>query len=535
MLAAAACGGGKGKAPDLVFANGTEPETLDPAIITGVPESRLIRALYEGLTTQDPATLAIKPGVAESWEVSPDGLTYTFHLRKDAKWSNGDPVTAEDFDFAYRRALVPETAAQYAYQLFYIAGAEDFNAGKLKDWAQVGVKVVDPYTIVLTLRARTAFWLELCAFQTLSPVNRKCIDTWGDDWVKPGKIVTNGAFVPTEWRMQDRITLEKNPYYWDKENVHLDRIRILPVDQANAAINLYETRGVEFMEESTVPRPLLDVLLKRDDMHRAPYLGTYFVRCNVTKPPFTDVRVRKAFAMAIDGQAIVEHITKGGELPAHTYVPPGLPGYAGPKGLAFDVEAARALLAEAGFPGGRGFPHVSYLYNTSQNHKDIAEVLQAQWEKNLGVKVELVNQEWKVYLNSQRKLDYQLSRSAWIGDYADPNTFLDMFVTGGGNNNTGWSNAEYDAAIRAAADEADPARRMEIFRGAEKLLVEDELPIWPIYYYVSLNLYPRHVKGIPPNILNLIDLKYVEVDRAEREAYLRGHGSPGRVVVADLR
>lgn len=531
LLTAVACTTGV-PAPDLVFINGAEPESLDPAIITGVPESRLIRALYEGLTIQDPADLSIQPGAAESWDVSADRLTYTFHLRAAGRWSSGEPVTAADFDYSFRRALAPETAAQYAYQLFYIAGAEDYNAGKTTDWSTVGVKVLDPHTLELRLRAPTAFWLELCAFQTLAPVNRRCVEKWGDDWVKPEHIVTNGAFVPEEWRMQDRITLVKNPHYWNREHVALERIWVLPIDQPNTALNLYETRGADFLDESNVPRPLIDVLLTRDDMHRAPYLGSYFVRCNVTRPPFDDVRLRKAFAMAIDGAAIVEHITKGGEQPAHTLVPPGLPGYEGPKGLPFDPAAARALLAEAGYPGGRGFPHVSYLYNTSQSHRDIAEVLQAQWEKNLGVEVELVNQEWKVYLNSQRSLDYQISRSAWIGDYADPNSFLDMFVSGGGNNSTGWSSREYDRRIAAAAVEADPARRMAILRAAEQLLVEEELPIWPVYYYVSLNMFPSHVKGAPPNLLNLIALDAMSVDRAARAAYLAGRRAPRATVAA---
>ena len=521
--------------PDLLFVNGAEPESLDPAIITGVPESRLIRALYEGLTTQDPHTLEVVPGVAESWDISADGLTYTFHLRDDARWSNGDPVTAPDFDYSYRRVLTPETASQYAYQLFYLKGAEEFNTGELTDWSQVGVKVIDERTLQLTLKDRTAFWLELCAFQTLAPVHRETVETWGDQWVKPEHIVTNGAYIPQEWRMQDRITLVKNPHYWNRDQVALERIWVIPMDAANTAFNLYETRGAEFLDETVIPRPLLDVLLERPDMHRAPRLGTYFVRCNVTREPFTDVRIRKAFAMAIDGEAITKYITKGGEIPADAYVPPGLPGYQGAQGLGFDPEAARALLAEAGYPGGKGFPHVSYLYNTSQNHKDIAEVLQAQWEEHLGVKVELINQEWKVYLNSQRKLDYQLSRSAWIGDYGDPNTFLDMFVTGGGNNNTGWAHAEYDRLIAAAAAEADPEARMEHFRTAERILVEDELPIWPIYYYVSLNMYPEHVTGIPPNILNLIDLKYIKVDARARARYLARGRAAAPVVMADGR
>ncbi len=520
------------KEADFIFVNGAEPETLDPAIITGVPESRLVRAIFEGLTTLDTKTLKPIPGVAKSWDLSEDGKTYTFHLRQDARWSDGSPVRAEDFDYSFRRALDPNTAAQYAYQLYPIAGAEEFNGGKIRDWTKVGVKVIDPLTLAITLKNRTAYWLELCAFQTLAPVNRRCVERYGDSWVLPGKIVSNGAYVPTEWRMQDRITLEKNPYYWNRKEVATNVIRVLPIDQANAGFSLYETRGCDFIDQTSIPRPLLDLLLSREDLRRGPYLGTYFVRCNVTKPPFDDRRIRKAFAMAIDSDAIVKYVTKGGEVPAHAFVPPGLRGYQGAKGLSYDPETAKSLLADAGYPGGRGFPHVSYLYNTSQNHKDIAEVLQAQWEETLGVKVELVNQEWKVYLNSQRNLDYQLSRSAWIGDYADPNTFLDMFVTGGGNNNTGFSNAEYDRLIREAGAEGDPGKRMALFFRAEQLLVEEDLPIWPIYYYVSLNMSPSYVSGIPTNVLNLIDLKQVRIDQAARGRYLEGRRRGTQVAAA---
>ncbi len=494
------------------FILGTEPETIDPAISTGVPEGRIERGLFEGLTTSRPTDLKNMPGMAKSWEISEDGLVYTFHLRA-AQWSNGDPVTAHDFVWSWRRVLEPETAAQYAYMLWYIKNARLYNEGKLQDFSQVGIEAPDAKTVRIVLENPTPFFLYITSFQTLLPVNRRCVEKHGSNWIKPENIVVNGPFTLEEWRMRDRLLLVKNHSYWDKENVRLNSIEALTVENTNTSFNLYMTGRAQWTDSNGMPLNIMDKLIKRPDCHIAPYLGVYFIRCNVTEPPLNDVRIRKALAMTIRKDQITERVTRAGQIPADSFVPPGLPDYEGPEGIHYDPEAAKKLLAEAGYPNGENFPELVYLYNTFEAHRDIAEVLQEQWRKYLGIHVELENQEWKVYLNSQRSLDYQLSRAAWIGDYPDPNTFLDMFITDGGNNNTGWSNQRYDELIRSAALEKESRKRMEIFRQAEKLLIEEELPVIPIYFYVSQHLHGPEVKGIHQNILDKMMLKYAYIKK----------------------
>ena len=493
---------------DFTFVSGSEPETLDPALMTGVTEGRFAAALFEGLTVFDPKDLSVNPGMAERWTVSPDGRVYTFSLRR-ARWSHGQPVTAHDFVYSWRRVLEPQTAASYAYQLHYVENARAYTAGSLTDFAQVGIRAHGPNKLVITLERRTPFFLSLTAFMTLLPVNRECVEAHGDTWTRPGTIVTNGPFMLDEWKINRRLRLRKNPKYWDAGNVKLDTIDALTVENASTGFNIYETGGADLL--TTVPLPLVDVLRTRDDYHSSTYLGTYFYRFNVAKPPLNDVRVRKALAMSINREHVTRYITRGGEVPAATFVPVGMPGYVPAKGLPYDPGRAKALLSEAGYSNGRGFPKIKLLYNTSESHKDIAEVVQDMWRKTLNIKVELLNQEWKVYLASTRSLDYEVGRSGWIGDYTDPNTFLDMFVTNGGNNRTGWSEPRYDALIQAAADEADPVRRMELFRKAETILLTEGVPIAPIYSMVSNNMFRSHVHGIHPNVLNLILMKWVWV------------------------
>ena len=488
---------------DLVFINGAEPETLDPAIITGQPEGRVVNALFEGLCAFNADGVAV-PGVAESWNISPDGRTYVFHLRDDARWSDGRPVTADDFVRSWKRTLTPATGSQYNYLLFPIRNAKAFADGKITDFGEVGVAALDDHTLQVDLENATPYFLDLCAFPTLHPVPVDLVTRAGDNWIKPGLIVGNGAFVLKEWKINDRIRLEKNPHYWNRANVRLQSVDILPISDANVAFNFYASGLADLvMDKGLAPPALLDELKKRSDFHAAPFLGIYFLRFNCERPPFSDERVRRAFALAIDKNRIVEKITRAGELPAPGFVPPGIPGYVGSDGLPFDPAAARSLLASAGFPNGAGFPLVTYLYAKSDLNEAIAVELQNMWRETLGVNVNLVRQEWKVYLNSLSLLDYDIARSSWVGDYPDPNTFLDMFLTGGGNNRTGWSNADYDALIAGASRELDPKKRLEILRSAEDLLVQKAVPVAPLYYYVGIQLYdPNRLGGIRANVLD---------------------------------
>jgi oligopeptide transport system substrate-binding protein len=488
---------------DLVFINGAEPETLDPAIITGQPEGRVVHALFEGLCAFNKSGRAI-PGVAERWDISPDGKTYTFSLRPDAKWSDGRALTARDFVESWKRTLTPETGSAYNYLLHPIRNAKAFSEGKLKDFSQVGVRAEGDRTLVVELESPTPYFLDLCAFPTLHPVPVDLIQKVGDDWVKPAHLINNGAYVLEDWRINDKIRLRKNPHYWNRDNVALETVEILPISKDSVAFNFYESGLADLvMDKGLAPISLLDELRKRKDFHAAPFLGIYFLRFNCTQKPFDDPRVRKAFAMSIDKNRIVEKITRAGELPATGFVPPGIAGYEGANGLPYDPEGARRLLAEAGYPGGKGFPFFNYLYNESQQNESIAVELRDMWEKELGVKINLARQEWKVYLNSLGSLDYGIARSSWVGDYPDPNTFLDMFITDGGNNRTGWTSPAYDALISEAAAEPDPAARLNLLKKAETYLVEDQSPIAPIYYYVGIQLYdPEKLGGIEANVLD---------------------------------
>jgi len=490
------------------FNNGAEPKTLDPALMTGVPEHRIAMALFEGLVTYHPETLEPAPGVAKSWEVSDDGRTYTFHLRESV-WSNGNPLTAEDFLYAWRRALAPETAAEYAYQLWYIRNARAYTEGKLTDFSGVGVRASDAHTIVITLERPTPFFLGLVAFETFMPVHRGCIETRGDRWTRPEHIVSNGPFALEDWRPHDRIVMRRNPRYWDAANVKLDRVVAYAIANENTALLRYKTGGLDWIP--ALPAPQIPELKKRPDYHKEPYLGTYFYRFNCKRKPFEDPRVRRAFHLALDKAKICTYVLHGEYQPATTFVPPMIPPYKPPDGLATDPEKAAKLLAEAGYPNGKGFPRVTLVYNTTRQNEQISVVAQHMWKKVLGVDVNLVNQEWQVYLDTMRKLDYDIARSAWIGDYMDPNTFLDMFVTDGGNNRTGWSHERYDALIAEAAGTADPKTRTALLREAEEILVVRELPILPVYFYSSLSLRRASVKGFHGNPRNLHPFKYIDV------------------------
>jgi oligopeptide transport system substrate-binding protein len=487
---------------DLIICNGDEPQTLDPAIVTGQLEGRICLALFEGLTTRN-ARGDIITGMAQSWERSPDGLTYTFHLRPGIKWSNGVPLTAGDFLNSWERALNPATASEYSYQLYYLVNGEAYGTGKLADFSQVGVKALDDRTLVVTLAHPTAYFLELTSFQTLCPVYLPSVKKYGHDWIKPGKMVSNGPYLLKEWRLDDYLLLEANPFYWRR--VPIPRIKVLPTNNATACFNLFYSGKTDLLiDKTSIPPQLVHDLRGKPYFHANPFGATSFLRFNVHRKPFDDVRVRKAFALALDKRDIVEKITRAGEPVTNTLVPPGTPGYTPPQGLGYDPARARKLLAEAGYPGGAGFPEVKMLYASRGIGSQVATEMQALWRRELGItSIDLRGQEWKVYLNSQSLIDFDFCLSAWIGDYNDPQTFLDMFVTDGGNNDTGWSDPPYDKMLAASEATPDPAARMRILHDMEKILVEDQLPIVPLYNYVGMSLYwPEKLGGFEPNFVD---------------------------------
>ncbi len=494
--------------------NGAEPKELDPQVSTGVPESHILQNIFEALVSKEPNTLAPVPGVAEKWTVSKDGKVYTFNLRKNAVWSNGDPVTAQDFIYSWTRLLEPTTASEYAYQGHYIKNAKPYNLGQLKDAKQLGLKAIDNHTLEVTLENPTPFFIGLLYHHSLYPVHKATVEKHGKNWTKPENIVSNGPFVLKKWEINRVVTLEKNPKYWDKEAVKLQRADIFPTENLLTEEKMFRAKQLDVTAEVPPERRPVWEKDKSGVYFSKPYLGIYFYRVNVTKPPLNDKRVRKALALAIDRKQIVTYVTKGFEMPAQAFTPPDTNGYTPKAVLPTDmsrIAEAKKLLTEAGFPDGKGFPKVELLYNTQENHKKIAEAIQQMWKKNLGIEIGLLNQEWKVYLQSQQTLSYDLSRSGWIGDYNDPNTFLDLVVTNGGNNNTGWSNKEYDNHIAAAAKELNHAKRLEHFHKAEAILME-ELPVIPIYVYKNYFLKDKKVANWPMNIEDIRPLKGVSIE-----------------------
>lgn len=494
---------------DLTIINGNEPETLDPAIVTAVPDMRVTKALFEGLLRIDGKTGRPVPGWAQNWEVSPDGKIYTFHLRQNAAWSTGQAITAKDVVYSWLRALNPATASDYAGQLFYIKNAEDYYTGKLKDPGQVGIHALDSHTVRVELNSPLAFFLDLCCFPTLAIVPQVAIEKYGDRWVTTLPLPSSGPYELVAWRLNDKIRLRKNPRYWDAANTHSTLVDLLPTASANTALNLYETGIADVIwDKDLVPVELMDVLTKRPDYHRFDFLGTYFYRFNVTRKPLDDARVRRAFALATDRERIVRKLTFGGEQAAFHFVPNGVAHYQSPAGLPFDPAQARKLLAEAGFPGGHGFPRLQFSYYSgtgggAQMQAKIAVELQQMWRDELGVVVELRQIERKIFYNAQSRLDYELSASSWVGDYNDANTFLDMFTSESGNNRTGWKSAGYDELIHEANRLTDLNRREQLLQQAESLLVAEAVPIVPIYFYAgSIFFRDREIQGIYPNVLD---------------------------------
>lgn len=491
---------------------------LDPHIVTGIAEGEVLRALFEGLVAEDPVDLHPVPGVAERWEVSADGLTYTFHLRADAKWSDGSPLTAQDFVASYRRILTGSLAADYANMLYLLQGAEAYHKGTSNDFGLVGVKAIDPRTLRLTLDHPAAYFLTLLSYMPWLPVPIATIEKHGpvyqrgNGWTRPERILSNGPFVLKKWQPNYVIVVEKNPHYWDAAKVRLNAVHFHPFDSVDAEERAFRAQQIHLTDR--VPFSRIDAY-RRDspDLLRAdPYLGTYFYRFNTRKPPFSDSRVRRAFAMAVDRDAITTKILRGNERPAHALTPPNTAGYTPTAKLPSDAAAARQLLKDAGFEGGKGLPPIELLYNTSENHRLIAEAIQEMWRRELGVTVALVNQELKVTHAARRAGDFQVMRADWIGDYLDPLTFLDIFRSDGGNNYTGWANPEYDAALFAAARTTDPAARHALFQKAEAMLVE-AAPFLPIYYYTHVFLKQPSVQGWHPTLLDHHPYKHVWLEK----------------------
>ena len=499
----------------LRYGAGAEPRTLDPRKSTGTPDSTIQAQLFEGLTVLDAKETAI-PAVAQSWDLSADGLTYTFHIRANAKWSNGDPVTAHDFIYAWTTTLSSELASEYAYQLYYLKNGEAFNKGQTTA-SDLGLKALDDLTLVVTLENPTPYFPTLLAFHTYYPVHKKTVET-NPQWAADAKtIISNGPFAITNWVHNSKIEFKKNSHYWDADKVKLNKLEFFLTDSSTTELAMFDNGQLDMGDNP--PAPEFSRLKKENKLVIAPYLGTYFYSFNVTAPPFDNAKVRKAFSLAVNREAIIQNITKGEQKPALSWVPIGLPELGGTdfrqNGGNYlqdnHVEEAKRLLAEAGYPGGQGLPPVTLIYNTNEMHKAIAEALQEMWKKNLGVPVHLANQEWKVFIENRHRGFYQLARNGWIGDYADPMTFIDIFMSDSGNNDAQYKNPAYDKLVALAKSTPDLAVRQQALHNAEKLLFDDAV-LLPLYFYTKPAIVNPKVKGYLRSVLGTLYFKeaYIE-------------------------
>ncbi|WP_267549936.1 peptide ABC transporter substrate-binding protein [Rhizobium rhizogenes] len=494
--------------------NGGDPTSLDPQKISGDWENRIDGDIFEGLVTEDPKDNPI-PGQAASWTISPDQKVYTFKLRDGIKWSDGQPVTAQDFVFAFQRLMDPKTAAQYAYLQYTILNAEKINKGEIKDLTQLGVKAIDDKTLEITLENPTPYFLNALMHYTAYPLPKHVVEAKGDQWVKIGNIVTNGAYKPTEWVPGSHVSMVKSDQYYDAKDVKIDNVNYYTLEDQAAALKRY--RAGEFDILTSFPADQYDWIQKNlpGQAHVVPFLGTYYYVLNSTKPPFSDKRVRQALSMAVNREVIGPKILGTGELPSYSWVPPGTANYGDPAYVSWKdepykqkVEEAKKLLKEAGF--GPDHPLKAQLrYNTNDNHKRIAVAIAAMW-KPLGVDIELYNTETKVHYDEMQRGEVQIGRAGWLADYNDPINFLNLLSTGVEMNYGRWSNKDYDALIKQGNEEIDLKKRAEIYKKAEQLALDDSAAI-PIYYYVSQNIVAPKVQGFVDNIQDIHRTRWLSI------------------------
>ena len=489
----------------LLVGNSNEPKGLDPHIVSGVIEANILRALFEGLVISDPQSDTAAPGGA-ALEVTPDAnaTVWTAKLRPDGKWSDGVPVTAQDFAFAYERLLTPELGAKYAEMLYFLKGAENFNKGKTRDFSTVGVEVIDELTLRLTLRGPTPYFREILKHYTWTALPRHVVLKYGkigqrgNLWTRPENIVGNGPYRLKSWRRNDHIEVERNPHYWNAAHVILNGIRFLPITNYYTEARMFRD-GQLHLTYAATPE-VVDLMKKKNPavLRQEPYVGTIFYRYNTTRKPLDDVRVRQALSFAIDRQAICDHVFRGYR-PAYAMTPP-MGSYDPPHLAGLDKSKAQRLLAEAGYPGGKGFPRLKVLIASRETAATLAQAVQAMWRETLGVEVEIENKEWNAYLVATQELDYDIAAAGWIGDYLDPLTFLEMWTPGNGNNNTGWENPAFVNQLKRSFQETDSSRRFELLHQAESILVEDA-PVLLVAWQARNYLVHPSVEGWNPLLL----------------------------------
>ncbi len=501
--------------------NGSEPQGIDPHIVTGVPEHHILISLCEGLTIPNPNPTGSDgyiPGTAESWTISDDGKEYIFKLNKNAKWSNGDPVTADDFVWSWKRILTASLGSQYPDMLYYLVGAYEYHNGEIDNFDEVGVKALNSHTLKVNLKNPTPFFIGLLSHYSTWPVHKETVLKHGDiddrngEWTRPGNFVCNGPFQLKTWELNNKIVVEKNPHYYDASMVRLNEIHYYPVSNVMTEDRMFRAGQLHLTSSMPTQKCPIYIEEKNPNLKIDPYMGTYFYRINTENKTLSDVRVRKALAYSIDRQLLVDKVTQCGQIPAYSFTPPGSNGYQPSTEILYDPVLAKQLLAEAGYSSDNPFPKLEILFNTNEGHRKVALAIQQMWQNELGIEVELVNQDWKVYLSREMVGDFQISRAGWIGDYEDPNTFLDLMRPNRGNNKTGWENMDFDALVEEANTINDQEKRYELLNKAEKILI-DNMPIIPLYTYVRVYQLSPDVKGFNPHILDHHHPKFIYLER----------------------
>jgi oligopeptide transport system substrate-binding protein len=505
----ASCGQKGGAGADMIFNNGAEPQSLDPALTSGVPEARLCYSLFEGLTVNDPQTSKAVPGIAESWKVSADQKTYTFKLR-NAKFSDGKKITAQDFVDSWLRVLDPKTAAAYAYIIGdSVEGAGAYNSGKGPKEG-VKIKAVNDGTLEVTFVGPLPYALDMLTHNAFVVTPSHAIAKFGADWVKPANFVGSGPFVLKDWKPQDKIVVVKNDKYWDAKNVKLKSLTYLAIEDQSVAYDKFKAGEIDWLADDSVPPAKIDEIKLRPDYHMTAGSSVYYYIYNVTKKPFDNVKVRKAFAMAVDRKAIVEDVLKAGDVASAGFVP-AMGGFNTTKGNEFNLDEAKKLLAEACYPNGKGFPKTTLIYNTNARHKIIAEFVQQAWKKNLGVDIQLQNLEWNTFLDTRQKThEFQFTRAGWLADYLDPGNYLDMFKTGSGNNDGLYTNPKYDELLAKAATLAAGDERNKTLQAAEEILITDDQAIAPFFFYANKSLVDLNKwSGVFSNAMDIHPTKWI--------------------------
>ena len=494
--------------------NGAEPGTLDPHLADAYTDSRLLAALFEGLSVIDERTSQAMPAAAERWESSVDGLIWTFHLRPNLRWSNGEPLTADDFVQSWRRCLSPELASPYAYFFYQVKNAEAFNNRQITDPAAVGFAAPDARTITVTLAHPTPYLPLLIANSSWYPVNPRVLARLGGlsrrdtPWLTPQQFVGNGPFVLKEWTPNGRIVVAKNPLYWDAATVRLNGIVFYPIE--NPAVEERNFRAGQLHVINSLPLSKIPAYRTSDPdkLRIDPFAQVLFIRFNTTRPPFDNPKLRRALSLAVDRDSISRNLLHGSRAPAHHFAPPGLAGYVSRATVPDDFAAARQLLSAAGFPGGRGLPPFEIQVRNDEVQPKIIEAVQAMWERELGVHATIALLEQKTSIQNQRVMDFTVGSNGWVADYPDPATFLELFVTNGMANWSGWGDATYDRLIAQAGQSADQKERYDCFQQAEAILLEQS-PIIPLVFGARNYLIHPAVKGWDPALIGLYQYKKV--------------------------